>query len=128
MDDHPGDGDDTRKVRLAVHSEMATVKRIQFWATFVLAIAGLGFGGAMYLSRYADASDVEKLADKTDGISEQLRNHISGESERMSVMETQAKNIEEDYHQVAAQVYEVAKAVGARQIPPPKHRMKEAFP
>lgn len=87
------------------------VKQLKFWIVIALTVAGGGFGSAMYLNRYARASDVDDV-----------NNKISQQESRLSAVEAQSRNLEEDVRQFAAQLFEVARAVGARQIPLPDHR------
>jgi hypothetical protein len=135
MSDTPednGHGEHTGRVlaaaKEAVHSELGVVKKIQFWITLGLTIAGLGFGAALFLNRYAAAADVEKLADKADDINKQLSSHIAVEASRMGAIEAQAKNVEEDYHWTRDQLTRVADRVGAARVPVPEHAIIKPAP
>jgi hypothetical protein len=117
--EEPGDGDTTKRVRSAVHSEIRVVKRIQFWVTIGLTVAGLGFFVAMWANRYAQLSDVEKVAAKQDTIADKLQEHIASESEKFGSLRQQSKNIEEDYHWQREQLSRIVDRVGAVHVPPP---------
>lgn len=124
--DEPGDGETTRRVKLAVHGEMQTVKKIQFWVTLGLTVAGLGFGVAMFANRYAQKVDLEKVVEKQDTISEKMQEHIENESSRLGSIQAQNKRIEEDYHFQREQVWRIADRVGASRVKaPPVHKEEE---
>lgn len=123
-DDEFQEGDNTKKVRLAVHDEMRTVKKIQFWATLALTVAACGFGAAMYLNRYAAAEDVVKLGAKQDDHVVKL----SVLKEEVTAVKAVQDHIVEELHYQRAQLSEVAKAVHARAITPPRHEAHRSEP
>lgn len=124
-DEEEHHGEHTGRVILAtkeaVHDELSIVKRIQLWVTIALTVAGLGFGTAMFLNRYAAAADVDKLTEKADDITRQLSTHIAAEASRQGALEAQSHNIEVDYHWQREQLQRVADRVGAMRVPVPDH-------
>lgn len=120
--DAPGDGDTTKRVKRVIHSEMRTVKKIQFWATLGLTVAGLGFGAAMWMTRYAQVADVEVLSSKQDSVAEKLQEHIVNESEKLGAIQAQSRRLEEDYHFQREQMWRVADRVGAPRVRAPEHK------
>lgn len=119
------DGDDTRRVKRVVHEEiasnMATVRRIQFWATVGMLVAGLGFSAAMFLSRYATAADLDKLGERQADTRSLLEQHMVNEAAARGAIESQARNIESDYHSVREQLWKIADRVGASRVALPAH-------
>lgn len=95
-------------------SAESAVKRLQFWAALAFGVAGVGFFGAMYLNRYAQASDLERL-------SSHFNEHVVSESSRVSAVEERAKNMEDDVHWLRDQISRIAESVGAERVPLPKH-------
>jgi hypothetical protein len=87
---------------------------LQFWAGLALAIAGLGAGAVLFLNRYAEAANLDK-------VSEQLQKHVKEEAERIGAVEARGKDIEEDYHWQRDQLQRIAESVGAERVPLPKH-------
>lgn len=115
------EGEVTGRVRRAVHSEISTVKKIQFWATLGLTVAGLGFGAAFFFQRYAKAEDLAKIADKQDALVHQLDAHTATETAKQAVLEAQGRRTEEDFHFLRDQLGEVARRTGARILVVPRH-------
>lgn len=121
-----GHGEHTGRVLLmakdAMHGEIRTVKRIQFWATLAVIVAGAGFSAAMFLNRYATANDLEKLSEKHDATQETLQQHIVNETAQISALKHATERGHEDFEYVRDQVYEISKATrGARVLPRPIH-------
>lgn len=100
--------------KLELSEGRRTTRAIRYWVALALTVAGLGAGTMAYLNRYAEAADLEKVADT-------LRTHMLEETSRMSAVETQGKNIEEDYHWQREQLQRIADKIGADQVEPPKH-------
>jgi hypothetical protein len=130
-------GEETGRVQRVVHAEMAevksevedsmkTVKRMQMWGALALTVAGLGFGTAMYLGRYATAVDLDKLTEKHEAIHVTLQNHIVVETGRLVTLETLARRADEDRKWEHAQMRSVADRVGAARVAaPPKTALPE---
>lgn len=92
-----------------------TVKRIQFWATLAAGVAAAGFSAALFLSRYAQADDVEKLAQRIEA-------HAAAEERRVTALEIAFARVEEDLHVFQDQLHEIAGRLNARSVPLPVHR------
>jgi len=123
--EHEREGEDTRRVKKVVHDEIApsiaTVKRIQFWATIGLLVAGVGFGAAMYLNRYATASELDKLGEKQAATQSLLEQHMVNEAAKLGAIEAQGHNIESDYHAIRDQLWRMADRIGASRVAMPDH-------
>lgn len=122
----PPHGEHTGKVltlaRDAVHAEVQAVKRIQFWATLAVVVAGAGFSAAMFLNRYATAEDLGRLVEKHDTAQQILQRHIVGETAQISSLKQATDRTHEDFEYVRDQVYEISRATrGARVLPRPVH-------
>lgn len=113
------DGDTTKRFKILLKEETATVKRIQFWVTLVVAIAGAGFTAAMFLSRYATGADLDKLGDKQQQTTATLQEHIVNETSRMSALEERSKAIEDDFHATERQLWRIADRVHAERVVAP---------
>lgn len=121
-----GRGEHTGRVLLmakdAMHGEIQTVKRIQFWASLAVGLVGAGFVAALFFNRYATASDLDKLAEKHDSVQQTLQQHIVNETSQISSLKVTAERAHEDYEYVRDQMREVARATrGARVLPVPQH-------
>lgn len=121
-----GHGEHTGKVLLmakdAMHGEIQTVKRIQFWASLAVTIAGAGFAAAMFMNRYATAGDLEKLSDKQDATQQTLQQHVVSETAQISSLRQSSERSHEDFEYVRDQVYEISRATrGVRLLPRPVH-------
>lgn len=86
----------------------SVLKQLKFWLAPAGFLLGAGFGAHVYLNQYAQAASV------------------ATHEARITALEVQSRNIEEDYHQVAQQLFEIARTVGATQIPLPEHRTENA--
>ena len=113
------------RVRVALHDELqgpiTSIKRIQFWATLALVVAGAGFSAAMFLTRYATAASLDKAVEAQQETAKALNVHIASEASRMGSLESQGKNIESDYHWQREQLQKIADRVGAARVPAPEH-------
>lgn len=86
-------------------------KRLKFWITLAIALMAGGFSTAVYLSRYALAADLSEVTQLT-----------SQHESRISILEEQNKRIEDELHTVSRQLFEIARAVGAPEVPTIVHR------
>lgn len=91
-------------------ADQKAIKQLQFWAAIAFSVAGVGFFAAMYLNRYAQAADLEKLGAK-----------VESHEPRISHMEATVEHLEEDLHWQREQTQRIADRVGAEIVPPPKH-------
>lgn len=119
---------DTGKMHIPVETETKryehAAKRHQWLLTLIGILLATGFGAAMYLQRYAQIADVDKIGGKVDIVHAQFNSHVAIEAARMSVVETQTKNIEADFHWNREQIQRIADRVGAKRVPPPDHMEK----
>lgn len=132
-------GDETRRVRRVVKEEISgpnaaigalekNAKTFKVLIGFIVFIFSAGFGFSLYVGTFARAADVAKLskkldeqAGKIDDQADKLDSHILQEKIRQDAFERAQQRIEREHDWERDQLYELAKTVGARRIPAPKH-------
>lgn len=91
------------------------VKSIRFWVTLAAVVAAAGFSAATLLDSFAKESDLQRVENA-------LHEHIAVENGRVSALESTSRNLEEDFHVVEQQLWNIADRVHADKVPEPDHR------
>lgn len=119
-------GDDTRRINLAVRKEIRGAKIYYGALVGIITLVGAGFVAHMFLGdHYAAADETKQQIAATKATASDLEkrfsSHVADESSALSAIKSAQHNLEEDYHFERAQLWEIAKSVGARQVQAPKH-------
>lgn len=96
--------------------------RLRWWVAGALASVGLTIGVFVFLyTTFARASDFEPVqAQVRTNTSEIVEMRASMKSDTEASLREQLR-VEEDYHWSRAQLWEIAKRVGAPALPAPQH-------
>jgi len=97
------------------------LKRIEHAKTFAGIAAALliaGFGFAMWAMSWATKGDVEKARAAASAEIGDVRAQVLNHDRRLPVVEAAAVDLKADTVIIRAQLFEIAKAVGARQVSP----------
>jgi hypothetical protein len=96
------------------NSMPSMLKTAWFWVCVAAALLATGFSSAMFLGKYAEASDLKEVSDKFNA-------HVTEEKSHVDVLQSLYGRTEEDIHSMREQVNEIAKGTGSRIIPVPSH-------
>lgn len=124
-------GEDTKKIKLAVRQEVRGAKIYYGALVGIVSLVGAGFVAHMFLgANFADATETKQqivgAKSANADLEKRFSAHVAEESSVLSAIKSTQHNLEEDYHFERAQLWEIAKSVGARQLSAPKHSTGEA--
>lgn len=105
-------------------SDIRLFARLRFWGILALGIAGLGWGTAMYLNKFANASDLQSFQTKIEDNWGKLTDKLDRMSSKIDNQETKFNYLEKDIDYLKMQTFENGKSTYARVKAPPIHGVK----